>query len=158
MKNYMNLDIPTTPLQCTSLKNTNIIRITPLNSSSVTGRKEKGRVEEKYIGRWTRKEHKAFIKGRLMICLGLINYGKQWKLLQKSIPSRTIVQIRTHAQKFFIKLGEKLPKETDLLQYLRKMTPESLSSLVNNFYDSNSKHQSSSFPSIISSIFPLIIP
>lgn len=152
----MNLDISTTPLQCTSLRNTNIIRIAPLNPSSVMGREKKRVVSEQYTGRWTRKEHKAFIKGRPIICIGLINYGKQWKRLQKCVPSRTVVQIRTHAQKFFIKLRQKLSKGTDLLQYLRKMSPESLSNLVKNSYDPNSRRQSSSSDSISSSNFPFL--
>lgn len=50
--------------------------------------------------------------------LALIKHGKNWNELQKSIPSRTIIQIRTHAQKFFIKLKSIAPK-VEPLEYLR---------------------------------------
>lgn len=48
-------------------------------------------------GRWTREEHLLFIKG-------LEIYGKGWKKIAGLIKTRTVVQIRTHAQKYFLKL------------------------------------------------------
>jgi len=48
-------------------------------------------------GRWTREEHLMFIKGLDM-------YGKGWKKIAGLIKTRTVVQIRTHAQKYFLKL------------------------------------------------------
>eukprot|EP01031_Cornospumella_fuschlensis_P048068 gene48068-58881_t len=42
-------------------------------------------------GRWTREEHQLFIKGLEM-------YGKGWKKIANLIKTRTVVQIRTHAQ------------------------------------------------------------
>lgn len=48
-------------------------------------------------GRWTREEHLAFVKG-------LELYGKGWKKIAGLIKTRTVVQIRTHAQKYFLKL------------------------------------------------------
>lgn len=51
------------------------------------------------IGRWTREEHLAFIKG-------LELYGKGWKKIAGLIKTRTVVQIRTHAQKYFLKLSK----------------------------------------------------
>lgn len=50
-------------------------------------------------GRWTREEHLAFIKGLEM-------YGKGWKKIASLIKTRTVVQIRTHAQKYFLKLSK----------------------------------------------------
>ena len=52
-----------------------------------------------FIGRWTREEHLAFIKGLEM-------YGKGWKKIASLIKTRTVVQIRTHAQKYFLKLSK----------------------------------------------------
>jgi SHAQKYF class myb-like DNA-binding protein len=51
------------------------------------------------IGRWTREEHHTFIKGLEM-------YGKGWKKIASLIKTRTVVQIRTHAQKYFLKLAK----------------------------------------------------
>lgn len=48
-------------------------------------------------GRWTQAEHDMFVKGLEM-------YSKQWKLIADLIKTRTVVQVRTHAQKYFLKL------------------------------------------------------
>ena len=48
-------------------------------------------------GRWSKEEHHKFLKG-------LIQYGNDWKMVQKIIKTRTSSQSRSHAQKFFLKL------------------------------------------------------
>jgi len=48
-------------------------------------------------GRWTREEHHLFLRG-------LELHGKGWKKIASLIKTRTVVQIRTHAQKYFLKL------------------------------------------------------
>ena len=52
-------------------------------------------------GRWTREEHNLFLKGLEM-------HGKGWKKIASLIKTRTVVQIRTHAQKYFLKLNLRL--------------------------------------------------
>jgi len=47
-------------------------------------------------GRWTNKEHDAFLRG-------LSIYGREWKQISRTIPTRTSAQIRSHAQKYFAK-------------------------------------------------------
>eukprot|EP01138_Halocafeteria_seosinensis_P009557 gb/GECG01009767.1/.p1 GENE.gb/GECG01009767.1/~~gb/GECG01009767.1/.p1 ORF type:complete len:108 (+),score=15.59 gb/GECG01009767.1/:1-324(+) len=54
-------------------------------------------------GRWTAEEHQAFVDG-------LTKYGKDWKKIGNMIPTRSIVQIRTHAQKYFVKLNKDMYK------------------------------------------------
>lgn len=39
-----------------------------------------------------------------MFVHGLRLHGKEWKKIALMIPTRTVVQIRTHAQKYFQKL------------------------------------------------------
>ena len=48
-------------------------------------------------GRWSAQEHQLFLQG-------LDHYGKGWKKIANLIKTRTVVQIRTHAQKYFQKL------------------------------------------------------
>lgn len=51
-----------------------------------------------YSGRWTDEEHEKFLEGLKM-------YGKDWRLIEEYIGSRTCAQIRSHAQKYFNKLN-----------------------------------------------------
>ncbi len=50
-------------------------------------------------GRWTQAEHECFLDGLRL-------HDKGWKQIAQMIPSRTVVQIRTHAQKYFQKVGK----------------------------------------------------
>lgn len=68
---------------------------TPENSSE-DDTMGSGQVKE-HIGRWTQEEHELFIQGIRL-------HDKQWKLIADLIKTRTVVQIRTHAQKYFQKL------------------------------------------------------
>ena len=52
---------------------------------------------QEHTGRWTREEHDAFLTGIRM-------YGKEWKKVAAKVKTRTVVQTRTHAQKYFQKL------------------------------------------------------
>ena len=45
-------------------------------------------------GRWTKKEHQDFIEA-------IQKYGKNWKIVEKYVKTRSGTQIRSHAQKFF---------------------------------------------------------
>ena len=59
-----------------------------------------GRVVEpgqEHTGRWTKEEHEAFLSALQM-------YGKEWKKVAAKVKTRTVVQTRTHAQKYFQKL------------------------------------------------------
>eukprot|EP01031_Cornospumella_fuschlensis_P032784 gene32784-39637_t len=50
-------------------------------------------------GRWTRHEHELFLEA-------LKKYGKEWKKVASMVKTRTVVQTRTHAQKYFQKLAK----------------------------------------------------
>jgi SHAQKYF class myb-like DNA-binding protein len=67
-----------------------------LDDTDTGSRKDK---DKESTGRWTREEHLAFIKG-------LELHGKGWKKIASLIKTRTVVQIRTHAQKYFLKLSK----------------------------------------------------
>ena len=50
-------------------------------------------------GRWSKKEHDLFVE-----CL--TKYGKDWKKMADFLKTRTVVQIRTHAQKYFQRVAK----------------------------------------------------
>ena len=59
---------------------------------------------QEQTGRWTRLEQERFISG-------LETYGKDWKKIAIAVETRTIVQVRTHAQKFQKKLSKIFDKK-----------------------------------------------
>lgn len=48
-------------------------------------------------GRWTRAEHKKFMEA-------LEKHGRNWALVQRKVKTRSLLQIRSHAQKVFLNL------------------------------------------------------
>ncbi|CAI2387162.1 unnamed protein product [Moneuplotes crassus] len=84
------------------------------SSMEVTSRKRSKRKRNRDSstqGRWTDEEHRLFVDG-LKIC------GKNWKKLEKYVPTRNSTQIRSHAQKYFIKI-EKKHHTRDALDFIR---------------------------------------
>lgn len=76
---------------------------------------------QEHTGRWTREEHEAFLQA-------LQQYGKEWKKVAAKVKTRTVVQTRTHAQKYFQKLqkglvGEKGDFDVDSIAEAKKMLP-----------------------------------
>ena len=79
-----------------------------INNSKKNNKKRKAKKEKKpYIneGRWSNEEHIKFIEA-------LIEYGKNWKKVQKYVGTRSTSQARSHAQKFYFRL--KMFKDTNL--------------------------------------------
>ena len=48
-------------------------------------------------GRWSKEEHEKFLEG-------IVLYGINWKRVKTLIGTRTSIQVRSHAQKFFYKM------------------------------------------------------
>jgi len=79
-------------------------------------------------GRWSYEEHIKFIES-------FVNYGKKWELIQKYIGTRSCRQIRSHAQKFLLRLKG---LNTDKFCFdLRKSNVQSLSDVINLIAKSN---------------------
>ena len=87
-----------------------------------------GRVVEtgqEHTGRWTKQEHEAFLSALQM-------YGKEWKKVAAKVKTRTVVQTRTHAQKYFQKLAKVVESGKDHVTHVdmgiaadsRKITPK----------------------------------
>ena len=75
-------------------------------AKAVEGAKENDQFKK---GRWTEKEHAIFVEG-------LQKYGKDWKHIAKMLKTRTSIQIRTHAQKYFLKYPEDERKYSQVKQ------------------------------------------
>ena len=71
----------------------------PTSSANGTSTMPASSRQSENTGRWTAEEHRLFLQG-------LERHGKGWKKIATLIKSRTVVQIRTHAQKYFQKLAK----------------------------------------------------
>jgi SHAQKYF class myb-like DNA-binding protein len=71
-----------------------------LFGEGVNAARKRRRDARETSGRWTAEEHRLFLEGVML-------YGKEWKKMQPLIKTRSLVQIRTHAQKVFKKIGQK---------------------------------------------------
>ena len=67
------------------------------SEASIESKEQSLNGESKYRqGRWTEEEHRNFLKG-------IIEYGNDWKMVEKIVKTRTSSQSRSHAQKYFLK-------------------------------------------------------
>mmetsp|Transcript_21228 Transcript_21228/g.46056 ORF Transcript_21228/g.46056 Transcript_21228/m.46056 type:complete len:1444 (+) Transcript_21228:445-4776(+) len=76
----------------------------PVSQPQVGIQSPLGKVVEsghEHTGRWTKEEHEAFLAALQL-------YGKEWKKVAARVKTRTVVQTRTHAQKYFQKLHKVL--------------------------------------------------
>jgi SHAQKYF class myb-like DNA-binding protein len=63
------------------------------SNSELVQKKNAGR------GRWSKSEHDRFMKG-------LEKFGKDWISVQKFVKTRSLTQVRSHAQKVFLHMEE----------------------------------------------------
>ena len=60
-------------------------------------KRELSKSENKNEGRWSKEEHNKFLEG-------ISKYGTNWKKFKILIKTRSTLQIRSHAQKFYFKM------------------------------------------------------
>jgi len=82
-----------------SLNNVNDFEESCSNSGKKMRRERKNKDENYKTGRWLPEEHQRFIEA-------ILKYGNEWKKVQKHVGSRSSTQARSHAQKFFVKIGK----------------------------------------------------
>ena len=99
-----------------------------LNGFNINNEKEESSfnpVTKLNSGRWNKDEHNKFLKG-------LIQYGNDWKMVQKIIKTRSSSQSRSHAQKFFLKLKNLIKaakisnEENELYEYIFRKNKNAL--------------------------------
>lgn len=57
------------------------------------------KIDKKVNGRWSKAEQNRFMQG-------LAKFGRNWVEVQKVVKTRTLTQVRSHAQKVFLKMSE----------------------------------------------------
>ena len=82
-------------------------------------------------GRWSKEEHDSFLEG-------LVLYGTKWKNLYKLIKTRSLNQIRSHSQKFFIKM--KLCKDENLNIDFTLDSIKSVKDMINQIKSKNNNY------------------
>lgn len=59
------------------------------------------------MGKWNKTEHDRFMKA-------LQKYGKNWALVQNFVGTRSLAQVRSHAQKLFLGMTKKEMKSFEV--------------------------------------------
>lgn len=83
-------------------------------------------------GRWSTEEHERFVEAIKV-------HGKNWKKVEECVGTRTGAQIRSHAQKFFLKLEKEVKtsqKAKDTKKSSTKAYEKSISTsgILRNFF------------------------
>lgn len=79
----------------------------------VSGKMEDKKKSQFRVGRWDDEEHKVFLQG-------LQEHGKNWKKIAELIKTRSSVQTRTHAQKYFLKNAKQFAEANTKTMDLKK--------------------------------------
>ena len=106
-----------------------------ITKKSFNERKEyKKKSSENFIfneGRWTKEEHEKFLEG-------IVLYGINWKKIKTLIETRTLMQVRSHAQKFFYKM--KTCKDESLGINFTSNTICNIRDMINQIKNNNSNY------------------
>jgi SHAQKYF class myb-like DNA-binding protein len=92
---------------------------------------------ERFNGRWTKEEHHRFVEA-------IKFHGKNWKKVEESVGSRTGAQIRSHAQKYFLKIEKevKTSQKTKVTKKSSKKASEGSISTLDNISESGKSDNS----------------
>ena len=110
-------------------KKINILNENIQTSSSSNEEDNNKTIENFNNGRWSDEEHKKFLEG-------ILEYGNEWKKVQKIIKTRSSTQARSHAQKFFLKIKKNLNDSNNNLNIdFNEMIKYIVSVLKNNQFN-----------------------
>ncbi|OMJ92253.1 hypothetical protein SteCoe_5023 [Stentor coeruleus] len=95
---------------------------------------------EEKIGRWNKIEHAAFIEGIKL-------FGKNWKLVSQHIGTRSSTQVRSHAQKYFLRESTRQAVKQQAKEYYAKLP--SITEIKKSTKDASTQYgEGISFPKI----------
>ncbi|CAA0813483.1 Protein REVEILLE 1 [Striga hermonthica] len=113
--------------------------------------------------RWTDEEHKKFLEALKL-------YGRAWRRIEEHVGTKTAVQIRSHAQKFFSKVTRETntgecnsvkpieippprPKRKPIHPYPRKMVTQAVTGIsITEKFSNVSEKENQSLTSVLSGI------
>ena len=94
--------------------------VTPKKKRRRVSKKKSGQTE----GRWTQQEHNQFLNA-------YSQHGRDWVKVENKIPTRSAEQIRSHAQKYFIKVERHYDAKDDLhIEDLLRRVDETMQALI----------------------------
>mmetsp|Transcript_14295 Transcript_14295/g.30535 ORF Transcript_14295/g.30535 Transcript_14295/m.30535 type:complete len:416 (-) Transcript_14295:416-1663(-) len=115
-------------------------------TATSTCKKYKKRPANTISGRWTPSEHEAFLRGLKM-------YGREWKKVATCIPTRTSAQIRSHAQKYFVKVTREQQQLLAMAeQQRRSSSPDGMTSKSDAVFLKSDQPRSKYFIETVNSI------
>ena len=88
-------------------------------------------------GRWSLEEHKKFITG-------ILEYGNDWRKVQKHIKTRSSTQARSHAQKFFLRIKNDLKlngNKNTIFEYKENFSIKFFFDMLNKFEKNQSNYK-----------------
>jgi hypothetical protein len=88
-------------------------------------------------GKWTQDKHEAFLTCRT-------KYGNKWTKIATTIQTRTVIQIKRHAQIYDQTKNNK--KAAAVLQYQKSLTPEKKGCIVKSDTAAHTKKRESLSP------------
>jgi SHAQKYF class myb-like DNA-binding protein len=120
-----------------SLLTTTTTLATETSFSQLQNASSSGCDSERFNGRWTKEEHQRFVEAIKV-------HGKNWKKVEECIGSRTGAQIRSHAQKYFLKLEKevKTSHKAKASKKSSKKTSEGSISTLDNISESGKSDDS----------------
>ena len=106
----------------------------------INDKKTENQISSKFNkGRWSLEEHKKFITG-------ILEYGNDWRKVQKHIKTRSSTQARSHAQKFFLRIKNDLKlngNKNTIFEYKENFSIKFFFDMLNKFEKDQSNYEES---------------
>lgn len=104
----------------------------------INDKKTENQISSKFNkGRWSLEEHQKFITG-------ILEYGNDWRKVQKHIKTRSSTQARSHAQKFFLRIKNDLKlngNKNTIFEYKENFSIKFFFDMLNKFEKNQSNYK-----------------